>query len=306
MANISIRHQIAQKVRRWRLKQGYTQKDLAKKIGTTYQVILQYEKGTRRISIKKLYELAEALSTIARDLACGQEVSNEERYEEEEILNLVRRHKEIKDQELRETFYLLTKFIRISEEESGKVVKIEVAKGLVKEGVSAHVISRTTNLSVDEYDNDEKKISIPYKVGQRVKEWRLRRGYTQEDLASKVGIINQRIYEYEQGRAAVSLEMLDEIAKMLLINITDLLPETRENENSEAELSKLIEEYKKIKSQELRNVLIKSLFESIQVCKEKVERVEKMKIAKNLVKEGISTDIILQITGLSLGEIQQI
>ncbi|WP_353279791.1 helix-turn-helix domain-containing protein [Wolbachia endosymbiont (group B) of Xanthorhoe designata] len=301
MANISIRYQIAQKVRNWRLKRGYTQKDLAKKIGTTYQVILQYEKGTRRISIKKLYELAEALSTTARDLACGQEVSNEKGYEGEEVLNLVRRHKEIKDQELRETFYLLTKFIRISEEESGKAVKVEVAKGLVKEGVS---ISQTTSLSIDEYD--EKKISIPYKVGQRIKEWRLRRGYTQEDLASKVGIINQRIYEYEQGRAAVSLEMLDEIAKVLLINITGLLPETRENENSEVELSRLIEEYKKIKSQELRNVLIKSLFESIQVCKEKVKRVEKMRIAKNLVKEGISINIILKTVGISLDEIQQI
>ncbi len=297
---------IGQEVRNRRLAKGYTQKDLAKKIGTTYQVILQYEKGTRRISIKKLYELAEALSTTARDLACGQEVSNEERYEEEEVLNLVRRHKEIKDQELRETFYLLTKFIRISEEESGKAVKVEVAKGLVKEGVSAHVISQTTSLSIDEYDNDEKKISIPYKVGQRIKEWRLIRGYTQEDLASKVGVINQRIYEYEQGRAAVSLEMLDEIAKMLLINITDLLPETRENENSEVELSRLIEEYKKIKSQELRHVLIKSLFESIQVCKEKVERAERMKIAKNLVKEGISINIILKTVGISLDEIQQI
>ncbi|WP_264330469.1 WO male-killing family protein Wmk [Wolbachia endosymbiont (group B) of Erebia ligea] len=297
---------IGQEVRNRRLAKGYSQKDLAKKIDTTYQVILQYEKGTRRISINKLYELAEALSTTARDLAYGQEVSNEERYEGEEILNLVRRHKEIKDQELRETFYLLTRFIRISEERSGKAVKIEVARGLVKEGVSAHVISRTTNLSVDEYDNDEKKISIPYKVGQRIKEWRLRRGYTQEDLASKVGIINQRIYEYEQGRAAVSLEMLDEIAKVLLINITDLLPETRENENSEAELSRLIEEYKKIKSQELRNVLIKSLFESMQVCKEKVKRVERMKITRNLVKEGISINIILKTVGLSLNEIQQV
>lgn len=170
---------IGQEVRNRRLAKEYTQKDLAKKIGTTYQIVLQYEKGTRRISIKKLYELAEALSTTARDLACGQEVSNEKGYEGEEVLNLVRKHKEIKDQELRETFYLLTKFIRISEEESGKAVKTEVAKGLVKAGVSTHVISRTTNLSIGEYDNDKKKISIPYKVGQRIKEWRLRRGYTQ-------------------------------------------------------------------------------------------------------------------------------
>ncbi|AGJ99852.1 MULTISPECIES: WO male-killing family protein Wmk [unclassified Wolbachia] len=288
---------IGQEVRNRRLAKGYTQKDLAKKIDTTYQVILQYEKGTRRISIKKLYELAEALSTTARDLACGQEVSNEERYEEEEILNLVRRHKEIKDQELRETFYLLTKFIRISEEESGKAVKVEVAKGLVKEGVSAHVISQTTSLSIDEYDNDEKKISIPYKVGQRIKEWRLIRGYTQEDLASKVGIINQRIYEYEQGRAAVSLEMLDEIAKVLSISIIDLLPES--DEEVEEKLSNLIEEYKKIESRELRDMLIKSLFEGIHVYREKVRKEKKIEVARNLVKEGISVDIILQTTGLS-------
>ncbi|GFT91671.1 uncharacterized protein NPIL_553271 [Nephila pilipes] len=262
------------------------------------QVILQYEKGTRRISIKKLYALAEALSTSARDLVS----TVSKRYfenEGEEILNLVRRHKEIKDQELREIFYLLTKFIRISEERSGKAVKIEVAKGLVKEGVSVDVISRTTNLSIGEYE--EKKISIPYKVGQRIKEWRLRRGYTQEDLANKVGITNQRIYEYEQGRAAVSLEMLDEIAKVLSISIVDLLPETTENEDGgENELSNLIEEYKKIESQELRHVLIESLFEGIRVCREKVRKAKKIEVAKNLVKEGISVDIILQTTGYKL------
>lgn len=293
----SLSYKVRQEIRNRRLRLGYTQKDLASKIGTKYQVILQYEKGTRRISIKKLYAIAEALSTSARVLVSEQTVSNEKRYEGEEILNLVRRHKEIKDQELREIFYLLTKFIRISEERSGKAVKIEVAKGLVKAGVSAHVISRTTNLSIGEYEENKIPIdSIPYKVGQRIKEWRLRRGYTQEDLANKIGgITNQGIYEYEQGRAAVSLEMLDEIAKVLSISIIDLLPELTEDENSEVGLSNLIEEYKKIESQELRDVLIKSLFEGIRVCNEKVREAKKVEVARNLIKEGISVDIISQI-----------
>ncbi|GFR14404.1 uncharacterized protein TNCT_544071 [Trichonephila clavata] len=204
-----------------------------------YKVILQYEKGTRRISIKKLYALAEALSTSARDLVST---------------------------------------VSKSEERSGKAVKIEVAKGLVKAGVSAHVISRTTNLSIGEYE--EKKISIPYKVGQRIKEWRLRREYTQEDLANKVGITNQRIYEYEQGRAAVSLEMLDEIAKVLSISIIDLLPESTEDENSEVGLSNLIEEYKKIESQELRDVLIKSLFEGYVFVGKRLEKQRRSKLQR--------------------------
>ncbi|XCA33822.1 MAG: helix-turn-helix domain-containing protein [Wolbachia endosymbiont of Polyergus mexicanus] len=301
----SLSYKVRQEIRNRRLRLGYTQKDLASKIGTKYQVILQYEKGTRRISIKKLYAIAEALSTSARVLVSEQTVSNEKRYEGEEILNLVRRHKEIKDQELREIFYLLTKFIRISEERSGKAVKIEVARGLVKIGVSVDVISRTTNLSIGEYEENKIPIdSIPYKVGQRIKEWRLRRGYTQEDLANKIGgITNQGIYEYEQGRTAVSLEMLDEIAKVLSISIIDLLPELTEDENSEVGLSNLIEEYKKIESQELRDVLIKSLFEGIRVCNEKVREAKKIEVAKSLVKEGVSVDIISQTTGLSVDKI---
>ncbi len=51
---------------------------------------------------------------------------------------------------------------------------------------------------------------------------------------------------------------------------------------------------------------MKSLFESIQICEEKVKRAEKMKIAKDLVKEGISINIILKTVGISLDEIQQI
>ncbi|WP_264336653.1 MULTISPECIES: WO male-killing family protein Wmk [unclassified Wolbachia] len=289
----SLDCEVGQKVKSWRLERGYTQKDLAEKIGVKYWVILQYEKGNRKIPIKKLYAIAEALSVNVKGLVCRETLPDEKRYfEDEEILNLVKGYK---DKELSEVFYLLTKFIRLSEERSRKAVKIEVARGLMKVGVSAHVISRTTNLSIGEYE--ENKISVPYKVGQRIKEWRLIRGYTQKDLANKVGITNQGIYEYEQGRAAVSLEMLDEIAKVLSISIIDLLPES--DEEAEEKLSNLIEEYKKIESRELRDMLIKSLFEGIHVCREKVREEKKIEVARNLVKEGISVDIILQTTGLS-------
>jgi len=298
----SLDYKVGQKVRTCRLAKEYTQKDLAKKIGVKYWLILQYEKGNSRIPIKKLYAIAEALSVSVTDLVSG--VSNKSKGfedEGEEILNLARKYKEIKDQELREIFYLLTKFIRTSEGNSGKVVKIEVAKNLVKEGVSADLIFRATNLSIDEYSSEKKEIPILYKVGQRIKEWRLRGGYTQEDLAKKVGITNQRIYEYEQGRAAVSLEMLNKIAKVLSISMTDLLPKSIEDEDSigENELSNLIEEYKKIKNQELRDVLVKFLFEDIYISMKKVKKAKKVEIAKNLVREGISIDIIVQITGLS-------
>ncbi|MFP3027046.1 MAG: helix-turn-helix domain-containing protein, partial [Wolbachia sp.] len=56
----SLDCEVGQKVKNWRLERGYTQKDLAEKIGVKYWVILQYEKGNRKIPIKKLYAIAEA------------------------------------------------------------------------------------------------------------------------------------------------------------------------------------------------------------------------------------------------------
>ncbi|WP_019236551.1 WO male-killing family protein Wmk [Wolbachia pipientis] len=303
MANILIRYQIAQKVRNWRLKRGYTQKDLAKKVSVTYQVVLQYEKGTRKISIEKLYAIAEILSIGIVDLI---PVSNEKICFEdkgEEILNLVRKYKTINDQELRKVFYLLTKFTRVGEKSSKKAEKVKIAKGLVKAGISVDIVSQAIGLSADECV-EEKIGSIYCKIGKKIKEWRLVREYTQKDLAKKMSTTRDEISNYEQGRVAVPLDKLYAIAETLSISITDLLIE--EGSKVENELPNLIEEYKKIESQELRNVLIKSMFKSIQICEEKIREEERIKIAKNLVKKGISIDIILQITGLSLGEIQQI
>ncbi|MBC6686131.1 helix-turn-helix transcriptional regulator [Wolbachia pipientis] len=303
MTNISIRYKIAQKVRSWRLKRGYTQKDLAGKIGVTYQIVLQYEKGTRKISIEKLYAMAEILSINIKDLI---PVSNEKiclEDEGEEILNLVREYKKINDQELRKIFCLLTKFVQISEKSSKKAEKIKIAKGLVKGGVSVDIVAKTIGLSADECV-EEKGGSIYCQIGKKIKEWRLVREYTQKDLAEKMDTTRDEISNYEQGRVAIPLEKLYAIAETLSISITDLLIE--EDEIVEDELPDLIKEYKKIGSQELRYALIKSLFESIQICEEKIREEERIKIAKDLVKEGISIDIILQAVGLSLDEIQQV
>ncbi|WP_425385345.1 WO male-killing family protein Wmk [Wolbachia endosymbiont (group B) of Schoenobius gigantella] len=303
MVDISIRYQIAQKVKSWRLKPGYTQKDLAGKIGVTYQVVLQYEKGTRKISIEKLYAIAEILSIGIVDLI---PVSNEKirlEDEEEEILNLVRKYKTINDQELRKVFYLLAKFTRVGEKSSRKSEKITIAKGLVKAGVSVDTVSKTIGLSADECV-EEKGGSIYCQIGKKIKEWRLVREYTQKDLAEKMDTTRDEISSYEQGRVAIPLEKLYAIAETLSINITDLLIE--EGSKVENELPNLIEEYKKIESQELRNALIRSLFEGIRICEEKVKRAEKIKIAKDLVKKGISINIILKTIGISLDEIQQI
>ncbi|MFP3030396.1 MAG: helix-turn-helix domain-containing protein, partial [Wolbachia sp.] len=292
----SLDYKVGEKLKSWRLERGYTQKDLAEKIGVKYWVILQYEKGNRRVPIERLYAIAEALSISIMDLIPVSKSCLED--EGEEILNLIRKYKKINDQELRKVFCLLTKFVQVSEKSSKKAEKVKIAKGLVKAGVSVDIVSQTIGLSADECV-EEKVGSIYCQIGKKIKEWRLVREYTQKDLAEKMSTTRHEVSNYEQGRTAVPLDKLYEMAEALSINITDLLIEKDEGSTVENELPDLIKEYKEIESQELRNALIKSLFEGMHICEEKVRKAERIKVAKDLVKGGISIDIILQIVGLS-------
>ncbi len=294
----SLDYKVGEKLKSWRLERGYTQKDLAEKLGVKYWVILQYEKGNRRISIERLYAITEALSISITDLIPISKSCLED--EGEEILNLVREYKKINDQELRKMFCLLTNFVQVSEKSSKKAEKIKIAKGLVKAGVSVDIVAKTIGLSADECV-EEKGGSIYCQIGKKIKEWRLVREYTQKDLVEKMSTTRDEISNYEQGRTAVPLDKLYEMAEALSINITDLL--IKEGRKVKNELPDLIKEYKEIESQELRHALIKSLFEGIRICEEKVREIERIKVAKDLVKGGISIDIILQIIGLSVDQI---
>ncbi|MBA8753790.1 helix-turn-helix domain-containing protein [Wolbachia pipientis] len=135
-------YKVGQKVRSCRLAKRYTQKDLASKISTKYQVILQYEKGKRKISIRRLYSIAEALSVSIIDLI---PVSNENSYLESEGLDLIEKYEKIENQELRNVVYSLITSAQVSKENSRKVARIEVAKNLVKVGVSVEIIFQATN-----------------------------------------------------------------------------------------------------------------------------------------------------------------
>lgn len=295
----SLNYKVGEKIRSCRLAKGYTQKDLAEKIGVKYWIILQYEKGNRRIPIERLYAIAETLSVSIIDLIPVLNKKSCLEGEKEEILNLARKYKKINNKELRKMLYLLTRSVQVSEESNKKAERVEIAKNLVKAGISIDVVSKIIGLPTNKCIVG----SVYYKTGKKIKEWRLIQKYTQEDLAKKIGLTRHKISKYEQGDTAAPLDKLYKIAEALSINIMDLLPELAEDNEVENELSSLIEEYKKIENQELRHALIESLFEGIRMCEEKVRKAEKIKVAKDLVKEGILIDIIVQAIGLSADQI---
>ncbi|MGL9757515.1 MAG: helix-turn-helix domain-containing protein [Wolbachia sp.] len=135
---VSIRYQIAQKVRNWRLKQKYTLKDLAGKADINYHTLLRYEQGTCGIPIEKLKILAEALSIPIRNFFPRLKVLREDscfdKAKTQEMYNFIEKtggHKVI---------YALTKSIRTEEESNIKAARIKIAKNLVKSGFATDVI----------------------------------------------------------------------------------------------------------------------------------------------------------------------
>ncbi|MFP3020368.1 MAG: helix-turn-helix domain-containing protein [Wolbachia sp.] len=299
-SNISpISYKIGQKIENSRLMQGYNQVELASKIGLTYQEVNSYESGYSAIPIEVLYTIAKELSVSAIDLLPELVVVREYKDEDEEILYLTKIYE---NQKLGKIVPSLVRFIHISEKINQEEARLEIAKNLVKEGVSVDIISQATGLSIYEYDNTEKEVctdSIYYRVGQRIREWRLIRRYTQKDLADKVGLTLKEIHEYERGYTAITFDKLYEIAGELSVNIKVLLPETRESKEENRLLS-LIDEYRE---QESLDVLVKSLSEDMKSGKEKVKKAEKIKIAKDLVKAGIPIDIIVRTSALTADEL---
>ena len=69
-----------------------------------------------------------------------------------------------------------------------------------------------------------KNARLPKALGKRIQKKRKEIGYTQEDVAYKVGISRAYMGYIEQGRYAPSLEVLEKIAKILNIKVKDLMP----------------------------------------------------------------------------------
>ncbi len=288
----NVSYGIGQKIENCRLMRGHTQIGLAGQVGLTYQEVNSYENGYTPIPIGVLYVIARVLSVNAVDLLPKPITVREYKDEDEEILYLTKIYE---NQKLGKIVPSLVRFVHISEKINQEEARLEIAKNLVKEGVLVDIISQATGLSIYEYDSTEREIcadSIYYRIGQRIREWRLIRRYTQKDLADKVGVTLKEIHEYEKGYTAISLDKLYEIAGELSVNIKALLPKTRESKK----LLSLMDEYREQES------LVKSLSEDMKSSKEKVKKIERIKVAKDLVKAGVAIDIIVRASGLTADE----
>ena len=90
-----------------------------------------------------------------------------------------------------------------------------------------------------------------------------------------------------------------EIARELSVDAEDLIKEYKENDcEGENELLSLAREYRKIDNQESLdelNIWVEFLLPRKQLYKEKINKIEEMKVAHNLLQLGISNDVISKI-----------
>ena len=64
---------------------------------------------------------------------------------------------------------------------------------------------------------------IKQKLGKRIKELRIKEGYSQEEFASHCGLHRTYISDIERGERNVSIENIEKIAKALKIEPNELL-----------------------------------------------------------------------------------
>ncbi|WP_338977065.1 MULTISPECIES: helix-turn-helix domain-containing protein [unclassified Wolbachia] len=315
MANISIRYKIAQKVRSWRLKRKYTIKDLADKTGINYHTLRRYELGICGIPDEELQTIADALSVSLSDLLPRQKVLRENRCcdKTQWMSNFIEKYTKTGG---RKAIYALTKFIRAEEESDVKTARIRMAKNMLKAGFATDIIYRATGLSTDEYDNKEEKGSKRSNKRQGMKKWRIIQEYTQEKLGKELGVGGPQIHYYEQGKSTLLSEVACKAAEILSANAEDLMLKSTEEDCSEStdgegekELLSWSRESKRINNQESRDKLdiwVEFLSQRRQIYKEKIDKVESIKVANNLLILGVSIDDISQITGLTAEEIAQL
>ena len=103
---------VGKRVRLRRLLLGFSQEELAAKLGLTFQQIQKYERGSNRISGSRLYDMSQILQVPVDYFFEGisqnrQTSATKTSQQDEEAITLVRAYQKIKGPKLRRLIYQL-------------------------------------------------------------------------------------------------------------------------------------------------------------------------------------------------------
>ncbi|MCF0129177.1 MAG: helix-turn-helix transcriptional regulator [Pseudobutyrivibrio sp.] len=87
-------------------------------------------------------------------------------------------------------------------------------------------------------------------IGARIKNYRLKRGYTQEQLAEILGVAKSTVSYYENNKVDMKRSVLEEVAAALDVSVSALLEDEHSIPVDEMELLLMYRRLKKDKSKE--------------------------------------------------------
>ena len=92
-------------------------------------------------------------------------------------------------------------------------------------------------------------------IGDRLREFRKRRGLTQEQLAERVGVSFQQIQQYENGSSRLNADRLQLVALALDIPVGSLFDDSDERALTDDEM-RLVKGYRFLASDEIRMFIL--------------------------------------------------
>ena len=107
------------------------------------------------------------------------------------------------------------------------------------------------------YNKIRKGCEIMNRLQSEIKDYRKKKGLSQDDLAVILGVTRSKIANWENGRTIPKPDMIQEIANKLDINLTngDLINDFIDYESTLKKKFKQIEENRKIEISDLENIL---------------------------------------------------
>lgn len=82
-------------------------------------------------------------------------------------------------------------------------------------------------------------MSLQRYVGEKIKEFRLKRGMSQEELADLLGTTKQTVSRYETGERKANQDVLFKLSDIFKVSIDDFFPSKKENEVKSIVFTKL-------------------------------------------------------------------
>lgn len=103
------------------------------------------------------------------------------------------------------------------------------------------------------------KIMTSKEIGEKLREFRKRRGLTQEQLAEKLDVTFQQIQQYEAGTSRLNTDKLQAVAIALSVPVAAFFEESEIESTLSEEEQKLINGFRSLPTTEIRGFVCSCL-----------------------------------------------